>query len=82
MLPRSKDEQAAFGAGVKAGTARLGQFGEAILLQEDEWAACIEGGTHDGLLAGRSVAYLPVAWESSWPFMLPLIVDCKFTEIN
>jgi tRNA A37 methylthiotransferase MiaB len=67
MLPWSKDEQAASGAGVEAGTARLGQFGEAVLLQEDEWVACIEGGTHDGFLAGRDTGrheYCPTLGQS------------------
>ena len=57
VVPGSKEQQLAAGAGLHALAAGLGKVGEAVLEKDDEGQAFVEGGTHDGLLtlgdAGR-----------------------------
>ena len=57
MAPRSEEQELAAGAGLHALAAGLGKVGEAVLEEDDEGQAFVEGGTHDGLLtlgdAGR-----------------------------
>ena len=53
VLPRREDEQLPSGTSLHALPARLGQVGEAVLLQIDKGEALLKGGTHHGLLARR-----------------------------
>lgn len=47
VLPRCEDEELAAGAGLHALASGLGQVGEAVLLQDDEGEAFVEGSAHD-----------------------------------
>ena len=50
MAPGSEEQQLAAGAGLHALAAGLGKVGEAVLEEDDEGQAFVEGGTHDCLL--------------------------------
>lgn len=53
MLPGGKHQQATCRTGVELLAVGLRELGEAVLQQDDGGKACVKGGAHHALLAGR-----------------------------